>query len=93
MLNVQLLLPIVMTTDMTKNRTTNAVKLLIIVLVIGALYFPWKTKASQDPSQTSRKLDIVGMGSSMDERVGKDDGASFVIHFAGSLHGNLDTCG
>jgi 2',3'-cyclic-nucleotide 2'-phosphodiesterase (5'-nucleotidase family) len=82
-----------MTTDMTKNRMTNTVKLLTMVLMIGALYFPWKTKAGQAPAQTNGKIDIVGLGSSMDERVGKDDGAAFVIHFAGALHGNLDTCG
>jgi hypothetical protein len=72
---------------------TNTVKLLAMALMIGALYFPWRTKASQAPAQTNGKIDIVGLGSSMDERVGKDDGAAFVIHFAGALHGNLDTCG
>ena len=38
-------------------------------------------------------MDIAGRGSSLIERVGKDDGALFAIHFVGDIHGNLDTCG
>jgi hypothetical protein len=38
-------------------------------------------------------LEIAGYQATMDERLGKDDGAAFVIHFTGDIHGTLEPCG
>ena len=50
-----------------------------------------KTVAAQDPS--ARLFELVGMTVPLEQRVGIDDGAAFVVHFSGDTHGNLDTCG
>lgn len=36
---------------------------------------------------------IFGYGVPLADRVGKDDGAAFVIHFTGDIHGSLEPCG
>jgi len=43
--------------------------------------------------QEAGQIDVVGRGSTMAERIGVDDGAAFVVHFSGDMHGNLDSCG
>ncbi|HXU35101.1 MAG TPA: hypothetical protein VN937_01975 [Blastocatellia bacterium] len=50
-----------------------------------------KTAAAQDPS--GRLFELVGMTVPLEQRIGIDDGAAFVVHFSGDTHGNLDTCG
>jgi hypothetical protein len=49
------------------------------------------TVAAQE--QSGRLFELVGMNVPLDQRVGVDDGAAFVVHFSGDTHGNLDTCG
>lgn len=46
-----------------------------------------------DQAQEQSQIDVLGRGTTMAERVGTDDGATFVIHFSGDMHGNLDSCG
>lgn len=43
--------------------------------------------------QPRRLFELIGMNVPLDQRVGVDDGAAFVVHFSGDTHGNLDTCG
>ena len=43
--------------------------------------------------QPGRLFEIVGMLVPLEQRVGVDDGAAFVVHFAGDTRGSLDTCG
>jgi hypothetical protein len=50
-----------------------------------------KTVAAQDPA--GRLFELVGMTVPLEQRIGIDDGAAFVVHFSGDTHGNLDTCG
>ena len=40
-----------------------------------------------------RLFEIVGMSVPLEQRVGVDDGAAFVVHFAGDTRGTLDVCG
>ena len=49
------------------------------------------TVAAQE--QPGRLFELVGMNVPLEQRVGVDDGAAFVVHFSGDTHGNLDTCG
>ena len=51
-----------------------------------------KTVAGQE-QPGGRLFDLVGMDVPFEQRVGVDDGAAFVVHFAGDTRGNLDTCG
>ena len=78
---------------MTKNQPLAVLKLAVIASVITAIYFPWRTSASQDQNPPNSKSDIVGYGATMEARLGKDDGTAFVIHFMGDTHGSLETCG
>lgn len=52
-------------------------------------------KASQAPqvAPVLSKTEIAGMNASLEERFGKDDKSSFVVHFTGDMHGSLDACG
>jgi len=50
-----------------------------------------KTVAAQEP--TGRLFELVGMTVPLEQRVGVDDGAIFVVHFSGDTRGSLDTCG
>ena len=78
---------------MAKNRSVKLLKIAAIVVVTVAIYFPWRASANQDSGQAPQRLQVAGYGASMDERLGKDDGAAFVIHFMGDTHGSLETCG
>ncbi len=50
-----------------------------------------RTAGAQD--QPARLFEIAGMNMPLAERVGIDDGAAFVVHFAGDTRGSLDVCG
>jgi len=70
-----------------------------LMAVFLGTYLPWpeagasaaREQAQQDEAQ--RRFEIVGLGTPFSERLGKDDGASFVIHFVGDIHGSLEPCG
>ena len=44
-------------------------------------------------NQPARLFEIAGMNMPLEQRVGVDDGAAFVVHFAGDTRGSLDVCG
>ncbi len=52
---------------------------------------PKTATATQD--RPARLFEFVGMDVPLEKRFAPDDGAAFVIHFAGDTHGSLDTCG
>lgn len=72
--------------------------LLLMAVFLGS-YLPWQqtgANAAQDqarPAETQRRFEIVGLGTPLNARPGKDDGASFVVHFVGDIHGSLEPCG
>lgn len=77
-----------------KDETTRRLKLVAILLAVAAAFFVRShntANATQD--RAGRLFEIVGMDVSLDKRFGSDDGAAFVVHFAGDTHGGLDTCG
>ena len=61
-----------------------------VAAITGFLHLYSNAGAQNSPG---RLFEIVGMNVPFEERVGKDDGASFVIHFAGDTRGSLDVCG
>lgn len=76
---------------MRRHQTKKKLKLAVILLTLGlALYEQTSATATQE--RAARLFEIVGMETPLDQRF-VDDGAAFVIHFAGDTHGNLDTCG
>jgi hypothetical protein len=56
-----------------------------------AVALPKATKPQSAPVLS--RGEIVGMNASLEERFGKDDKSSFVIHITGDMHGSLDACG
>jgi hypothetical protein len=64
------------------------------VFVFAGMFLPWSgARAQQSQGQPQDHLDVLGYQSTLEEKLGRDDGASFIIHFGGDIHGNLDTCG
>ena len=78
---------------MQNPKTMKGLKLFAILLVAGIGFLaPTQTIAgAQD--QPARLFEIAGMTMPLEQRVGVDDGAAFVVHFAGDTRGTLDTCG
>lgn len=79
---------------MQNQETIKRLKLAAILLVAGLAVFAHSQRsdgATQD--QSVRLFEIVGMDVPLEKRVGVDDGAAFVVHFAGDTRGSLDTCG
>ncbi|HYP29520.1 MAG TPA: hypothetical protein VE262_22605 [Blastocatellia bacterium] len=72
---------------------------LFMAAVFLGSYLPWqRTGASAAEGQAQqaeaqRRFEVVGLGTPLKERTGKDDGASFVVHFVGDIHGSLEPCG
>jgi len=78
---------------MQNQNTINGLKLFAILLATGIPFLaPTKTTAgAQD--RPARLFEIAGMNMPLEERIGIDDGAAFVVHFAGDTRGSLDVCG
>lgn len=79
---------------MQNRKNMKRLKLVAILLVAGLAVFARSQRsdgATQD--QAVRLFEIVGMNVPLEKRVGVDDGAAFVVHFAGDTRGSLDTCG
>lgn len=72
---------------------------LLLTAVFMGSFLPWqRTGASAVGGQAQqgdaqRRFETVGRGTPLKERTGKDDGASFVVHFVGDIHGSLEPCG
>ena len=86
---------------MNNRLTVKRIKVaaLFLTAVFLGSYLPWQetgASAAQDqasPADAQRRFEIVGLGTPLNERPGKDDGASFVVHFVGDIHGSLEPCG
>ena len=68
-------------------------KLIAIVSVAALAAFLGLNPSAGAQSQPARLFEIAGMTMPLEERVGVDDGAEFVVHFAGDTRGTLDVCG
>ena len=69
------------------------VKLIAILLVAAVALLAHMQTIVGAQEQPARLFEIVGMSVPLEQRVGVDDGAAFVVHFAGDTRGTLDVCG
>ena len=68
-------------------------KLVAIFSVAALAVFAQLHSTVGAQEQPGRLFDLVGMNVPLEQRVGGDDGAAFVVHFSGDTRGSLDTCG
>lgn len=68
-------------------------KLTAIVSVAALASFLDMYAIAGAQTQPARLFEIAGMNTPFEQRVGVDDGAVFVVHFAGDTRGSLDVCG
>jgi hypothetical protein len=64
---------------------------IVLVVALGVSVYLQGAAVAQD--QPGRLFEIAGMFEPFEQRIGVDDGAAFVVHFAGDTRGSLDTCG
>jgi len=64
---------------------------LVAILLVAAVGFLAHMQAIA--AAQARLFEIVGMSVPLEQSVGVDDGAAFVVHFAGDTRGTLDVCG
>ena len=79
---------------MRRERTIERLKLALVLVACAITLFAGlgeRVRAGQE--QPQRSFEIVGVEVPLEKRLGVDDGASFIIHFGGDTHGNLDACG
>ncbi|HYM00908.1 MAG TPA: multiheme c-type cytochrome, partial [Blastocatellia bacterium] len=63
----------------------------VCVLLIAASTL-WFARSPVSASQSPEPINIVPFGSSLAEKLGKDDSPSLIVNFSGDIHGNLDIC-
>ena len=67
---------------------------IVTILSVAAVAFLGRMQTNAGAQdQPARLFEIVGMSVPLEQRVGVDDGAAFVVHFSGDARGSLDTCG
>jgi hypothetical protein len=77
-----------------RNQNPSRLIKIAAILLFAVPFFPWsKASAQQNQGPQQDALDVLGYQSTLQEKLGRDDGASFIIHFGGDTHGNLDACG
>ena len=74
-------------------RRTTLLKLAATVIVTALAVVAQMHNSASAQDQPARLFEIVGMSVPFEQRIGVDDGAVFVVHFAGDTRGSLDTCG
>ncbi len=84
-------------------RRTKLAAILLVAALMGSFLPAQKTVANvaagaqeqtpESPEIPPNRFNIFGFGIPLAERVGNDDGAAFVIHFSGDIHGSLEPCG
>jgi hypothetical protein len=75
---------------MNKTKTIKRVKLVASVTMLVCLAAAF----GEGEAQVERpKLEVMGLGVPLGERLGADDGFQFAVHFSGDTHGSLEPCG
>lgn len=78
---------------MQRQKRIRLLKLVAIFSVAALAVFSQVHKSVAAQDQPGRLFELVGITVPLEQRVGVDDGAAFVVHFSGDTHGSLDTCG
>ena len=81
---------------MQSGKRLKRIKLVLVSIV--ACITGWSLSSqgisSSVPQQEDRnRFEIVGQDTPTDDRFGADDGAAFILHFTGDIHGSLEPCG
>lgn len=76
-----------------RQKRIRLLKLIAIVSIAALAVFGQLHSTVAAQEQPGRLFELVGMSVPLEQRVGVDDGAAFVVHFSGDTSGNLDTCG
>lgn len=77
---------------MLKDCSIKRIKLFVSALAVAAIC--WQAAGADSAGQTRNdRPEFAGIGSTMTERLGADDGPSLVLHFSGDIHGSLEPCG
>ena len=77
---------------MRTQKSSKGLKIGAVLLFAGTL-LPWSIAGAGTRGQQQEPLNVIGFQSTLQEKLGSDDGVSFIIHFGGDTHGNLDACG
>ena len=77
---------------MLKEHKTILLKIITISTAVLAFLFNLRGAASSQ-DQSGRLFEMAGMTLPLEQRIGVDDGAAFVVHFSGDTRGTLDACG
>ncbi len=81
---------------MSKRKIVKRIKVTVIALVMSVAAGYWslsRPAAASEAAQGRGRVEFVAISTPMNERFGVDDGASLVVHFSSSIHGNLEPCG
>lgn len=78
---------------MPRQKRIKGLKLVAILLVAGVAFVAHIQMTAGAQDQPKRLFEIAGMNVPLEQRVSVDDGAAFVVHFAGDTRGVLDVCG
>ena len=81
---------------MQSRKRLKRIKLVLVSLVVGMTGWclpPRGISSSVSQQEDRSRFEIVGQDTPTDARFGADDGAAFVLHFTGDIHGSLEPCG
>ena len=81
---------------MHSRKRLKPIKLILVSVVacISGWCLPLQGISSSISQQEDRsRFEIVGQDTPTDARFGADDGAAFILHFTGDIHGSLEPCG
>ena len=81
---------------MQSRKRLKGIKLVLVSVVAGLTGWclPLQGISSSISQQEDRsRFEIVGQDTPTDDRFGTDDGAAFIVHFTGDIHGSLEPCG
>ena len=78
---------------MQNQERIKGLKLVAILLVTGVVFLSHLQTIAGAQDQPPRMFEIAGMSVPLEQRIGVDDGAAFVVHFGGDTRGTLEACG
>jgi hypothetical protein len=81
---------------MVSHQRLKGMKLIVVAMVVAATCYLTPRGASgggMAQQEDRSRIEIVGHETPTKDRFGSDDGAAFVIHFTGDIHGSLEPCG
>jgi hypothetical protein len=78
---------------MQKQQRLILLKIAAISFAVALAFLLSLRRSASAQDQPGRLFEMAGMTMPLEQRVGVDDGADFVVHFSGDTRGTLDACG